>query len=342
MFPENDIVVEMNHIHDIFWVILFQKLKNFKLNSRLIHILLLVLDNLHSHLLPRFMIKTFQSRSERPLAQERLNFKSIPNVIIRHNLIVSLFVVITVIVLLLRTTLHLLSSGSSNKIDFWIVQNFSLLVWSELILKVNECFLGSHGEFGLLNWRILGLEREICANFCKSCIWRTTVGSLIWSSLSIGRICSVGILWDLLLQNMIFRGNLFFSDSLRSLRALRCDIKLHLLRTILNLDVSIRRIQLWRCLYFDMQIIARILRILILGHKIDQRTLAIITGLSFLRNSLVFCLTWLISLWGCLIILIRWTRLITANFGVWWLELLWIVWYWLRRFLIKELLLIWF
>ena len=145
MFPENDVVVEMNHIHDIFWVILFQKLKNFKLNSRLIHILLLVLDNLHSHFLPRFMIKTFQSRSERPLAQERLNFKSIPNVIIRNNLIVSLFVVIPVIVLLLRTTLDFLGSGGSNKIDFAMnfikgiccpLEEFHLLVvvWCMLVL----------------------------------------------------------------------------------------------------------------------------------------------------------------------------------------------------------------
>ena len=121
MLSENHVVVQMDHIHDILRVVLFQKLEDFELNSGLVIVLLLVFDNLDGDINSSLVIETFQSSSKRALPQERLNFKSEPNMVICDDLIIAFFIIIPKIVLKLGATLDLLSSWGTNKVDLRVV-----------------------------------------------------------------------------------------------------------------------------------------------------------------------------------------------------------------------------
>ena len=48
MLSENNIIFNMNHIHDVLLVVLPEILQNFELNAGLIVVFLFILDNLHS------------------------------------------------------------------------------------------------------------------------------------------------------------------------------------------------------------------------------------------------------------------------------------------------------
>ena len=45
MLPEHDIIIQMDHVHDIIGVVLLKELQDLQLDSRLIVILFLVLDH---------------------------------------------------------------------------------------------------------------------------------------------------------------------------------------------------------------------------------------------------------------------------------------------------------
>ena len=48
MLSENNIIFNMNHIHDVLLVVLPEILQNFELNAGLIVVFLFILDNLYS------------------------------------------------------------------------------------------------------------------------------------------------------------------------------------------------------------------------------------------------------------------------------------------------------
>jgi len=61
MLSEDNIVLQVHHVHNILRVILFQKLQNFKFNSRLVHIFLLVFDYFQGDFTPCLVVNTLQS-----------------------------------------------------------------------------------------------------------------------------------------------------------------------------------------------------------------------------------------------------------------------------------------
>ena len=121
MLAEDNVVVKMNHIHNVFRVVLLQELENLELNAGLVVVLLLVLDYLDGDLNTLLMVPTFEGRAERTFAEERFNFKSVAYVIVRNNFIIALLIIVTVVVFKLSTTLHFLSSGCSDEVDFRVV-----------------------------------------------------------------------------------------------------------------------------------------------------------------------------------------------------------------------------
>lgn len=70
MSSEYNVIIEVYHIHDIVRIVLPQKLKNLKLDSRLIIILLLIFNEFNGNILASFMVSTFQSRAKRTFAQK--------------------------------------------------------------------------------------------------------------------------------------------------------------------------------------------------------------------------------------------------------------------------------
>lgn len=89
----------MDDIHDVLGVIFFQKLEDLKLYSGLIVVLFLVFDDFDGHINSIFVIEAFESRAKRSLAEEWLDLKAIPNMVIVDYFVVAFVVIIAIIVL---------------------------------------------------------------------------------------------------------------------------------------------------------------------------------------------------------------------------------------------------
>jgi len=59
MLAENDIVLKMHNVHNVFWVVLLQKLEDFQLDTGLVNVLLLILHDLDCHFGLGLVVKTF-------------------------------------------------------------------------------------------------------------------------------------------------------------------------------------------------------------------------------------------------------------------------------------------
>lgn len=64
MLPKNYKVVQMDHIHDILWVVLLEELQDLELYTRLVIVLLFVLDNFDGDFEPCLVVKTLYGRSK--------------------------------------------------------------------------------------------------------------------------------------------------------------------------------------------------------------------------------------------------------------------------------------
>ena len=163
MLAEDHVVVQVDHIHDVFGVILLQELQDFQLDPSLVVVLLLVLHDLDADLLLNLVVEAFYRRSERALPQEALDFVTIPNVVVSDYFVVAFVVIVAEVVLELAAALHFLSCRSSNEIDFRVVLDLLLLVVCELVLEVEQGLLWRHGELGHLECsfrRVVRLEGE--------------------------------------------------------------------------------------------------------------------------------------------------------------------------------------
>ena len=83
VFPEHHIVFQVNHVHDILLIVVFQELQQFKFYASLVHIFLLVLDDFQAHLLLGLVVDTFESGAETTLAQERKHFEPKSDVVVQ-------------------------------------------------------------------------------------------------------------------------------------------------------------------------------------------------------------------------------------------------------------------
>ena len=163
MLSKDDIVVQVDHIHDVFGVILLQELQDLQLHPSLVVVLLLVLHDFDADLLLNLVVPAFDRCSERALPQEALDFITIPDVVVSDYFVVAFIVIVAEVVLKLAAALHFLSCRSSNEIDFRVVLDLLLLVVRELVLEVEQGLLWRHGELGHLErsfGRVVRLEGE--------------------------------------------------------------------------------------------------------------------------------------------------------------------------------------
>lgn len=98
MLSENNIVLDVDHIHYIFLVVLPEILQYFELNTGLIIVFLLILHNLHRQLPLVFVVNASQGSSKRALPKEFLNLISIANVVSNDDLVVTFIIIISVVV----------------------------------------------------------------------------------------------------------------------------------------------------------------------------------------------------------------------------------------------------
>ena len=66
--------------------------------------------------------------------------------ILHYHFVISLFVIVTVVIFVLRGTLNLLSL-QTHKVDFLVVKYLTFFIVSELVQKEFESFTWSHWEF---------------------------------------------------------------------------------------------------------------------------------------------------------------------------------------------------
>lgn len=64
VLSENHVVIQMDHVHNVLRVVLFQELQDFELNSGLIVVLLLVLDDLNRDINTILVVEALQSRAK--------------------------------------------------------------------------------------------------------------------------------------------------------------------------------------------------------------------------------------------------------------------------------------
>ena len=99
MLPKHNIVIQMDHVHDVVGVVLLEELQDLQCYSRLIVILFLVLDHFECHFLPSLVIRAQDTSAERSLSKEFLDLIAEPDMIVRHDLIVALLVIISKVML---------------------------------------------------------------------------------------------------------------------------------------------------------------------------------------------------------------------------------------------------
>lgn len=85
----------MHYVHDIFRVIFLQKLQNFKLDTSLIHIFLLIFNYFQRYFCSILMINAFECCAKWSFTQEFENFIPIPDMVILNVFIVALIVIVS-------------------------------------------------------------------------------------------------------------------------------------------------------------------------------------------------------------------------------------------------------
>ena len=182
MLSEDYIIVQVNHVHDVLWVVFLEELKNFELNTRLIVVLLLILDDFNRHIYAIFVVEAFQCCAKRALSKEALYFKPVSDVVISDDLVVTFVIIVAVVVLLLGATLSFLGGRCTYEIYFRVVEDLLLLIFSQLVGEVDQRLLWRHRELrdlGLVVRRRLGLKAEGSPDNVDTGVRAITIGPLI-------------------------------------------------------------------------------------------------------------------------------------------------------------------
>ena len=149
MLSEYDIVLHVNDVHGIVRVVVFEVLEDLELDTGLIVVLLLVLDDLKGDVLLAFVVEALECDAEGALAEELLYLVPVADVVPHHDLIVALVVVIAEVVLALQGPLDLLAA-LPNVVDLGVVQDLLQLEGRQGLLQVLDGLRGRQRELQVL------------------------------------------------------------------------------------------------------------------------------------------------------------------------------------------------
>ena len=107
MFSEDHVVFHMDDVHSVVWVIILEELQDFELNTSLIVVLFLVLYDLQSYMLLRFMVKALDGDTKRSTPQVLNDLVAIGDVVLHHDPVVAFGVVIATVIIFLLFSLLL-------------------------------------------------------------------------------------------------------------------------------------------------------------------------------------------------------------------------------------------
>lgn len=135
MFSENHVILHVNNVHRIIRIIFLEVLKDFKLDSGLIVVLLLVFDDFKGDLFLALVIKALDGDAERALAEELLDLIPISDVVPHDNLVVALVIIVAEVVLTLQGPFNLLATLPDVE-DLWVVKDLLHLEGGKILLEI--------------------------------------------------------------------------------------------------------------------------------------------------------------------------------------------------------------
>ena len=121
VLPKHNIVIQMDHVHDIVGVIFLKELQNLEFDSRLIVILFLVFYHFKRHFFSRFVVCAQDAGAEGPFPKKFLNLVPEPYMIMRHDLVITFFVIVAKVVLEMLVCLHLLRGWCPYEVNYRVV-----------------------------------------------------------------------------------------------------------------------------------------------------------------------------------------------------------------------------
>ena len=97
MVPEDKVVLYLNHALLVLGVVLLREMEEFGLNGRLVIVLLLILNEFHSHHLLRLVVETFEDLAESALANLLNDLEPEANLVILRDPVVAVSVIVAVV-----------------------------------------------------------------------------------------------------------------------------------------------------------------------------------------------------------------------------------------------------
>lgn len=101
MLSKHDIIFNMDHVHNVFVIVLTKVLQDLEFHTGLVIVLLLVLDNFDGYLALILVVNAAKCRAKAALAEELDDLVTVAYMITDDYLVVTLIIVITVVIYLI-------------------------------------------------------------------------------------------------------------------------------------------------------------------------------------------------------------------------------------------------
>jgi len=159
MFAEYDVVLHVNDVHRVFLVVFLQVFQNLKLDTSLVVIFFLVLDDLQGNLFLVKVVKSLNCNSEAPFSEKAKNLVSEGDMIFNSDAVVAFAVVEPKVVVLfivavgrsmrqISTRPRVLGSDFfdtlAEVVNVGVVQDLCPFIVSEMVAELFQAFSWRH------------------------------------------------------------------------------------------------------------------------------------------------------------------------------------------------------
>jgi len=120
MISKHKGLFDSNYVVIVFWIVISKMRQYVDFNICLVIELLLISDDFKRYILFCFMVKTFQSLPKTSFSQWRNHFKSVPDMVFEDYVIVSSFIVISIVKFIPNRCIDFLCIWT-NKVNFFEV-----------------------------------------------------------------------------------------------------------------------------------------------------------------------------------------------------------------------------
>lgn len=154
MLPEHAVIFYADDVVCVLGVVISQVLQNLQLDLSLVLKSLFVPNNFYSHDFAGLVVHAPKCLPETALAQKVDHFEAISDVVLQDHIIIALVIIKPKVVLVERGALDLLGV-QAQKVNLFVVQDFALLVVSQLVHKVLQGLRSADRKLNLNNLLVL-------------------------------------------------------------------------------------------------------------------------------------------------------------------------------------------